>query len=66
MHVQVYSNGDVLVVSGVGAKGTSYMKLSGGKGLGQDGAQRLADLLQKAPPPMLATLDLGCLHSFYS
>ena len=64
--MQVDSDGDVLVVSGVGAKGTSYMKLSGGKGLGPDGAHRLADLLQKAPPPMLATLDLRYLHSLES
>ena len=55
---QVYSDGDVRLVSGVGAKGTSYMTLSGGKGLGSDGAQRLAGLLQGAPPPLLCTLNL--------
>ena len=57
---QVTAGGDVLVVSGIGAKGTSWMTLSGGKGLGSDGAQRLADVLQKAAPPMLAVMDLGC------
>jgi hypothetical protein len=57
---QVTSGGDMLVVSGVGAKGTSRMTLSGGKGLGPDGAQRLADLLCEAPSPMLAEMDLRC------
>jgi hypothetical protein len=57
----VTSGGEVLVVSGVGAKGASRMTLSGGKGLGPDGAQRLADVLQKAPPAMLAVMDLRCL-----
>jgi hypothetical protein len=46
------------MVSGAGAQGTSRMTLSGGKGLGPDGAQRLAELLREAPPPMLAALDL--------
>ncbi len=58
---QVDSSGDVRVMSGVGNKGTSYMTLSGGRGLGPEGAQRLADLLQQAPAHMLATLDLRCL-----
>ncbi len=57
---QVTSGGDMLMVSGVGAKGTSRMTLSGGKGLGPDGAQRLADLICEAPPPMLAEMDLRC------
>ena len=48
------------VVSGAGAKGTSRMTLSGGKGLGPEGAQRLAELLRKAPPPMLEAMDLRC------
>ena len=49
---QVTLNGDVEVVSGVGGKGISRMpvRLSGGKGLGSDGAQRLADLLGEVPP----------------
>ncbi len=59
---QVSSNGDIRVVMGTGAKGTSYMTLSGGKGLSPDGAQRLADLLCEAPPLMLESLDLRCLH----
>ena len=46
------------LVSGVGAKRTSTMALSGGKGLGPEGARRLADLLQQAPPPLLASLNL--------
>jgi hypothetical protein len=58
---QVTSGGEVWVVSGVGTKGTSRMTLSGGKGLGPDGAQRLADVLQKASPAMLAAMDLRCL-----
>ncbi len=57
---QVGSGGDVEVVSGVGAKGTSRMTLSGGKGLGPDGAQWLAELLRVAPPPMLEAMDLRC------
>ncbi len=59
---QVTSGGNILVVIGVGAKGASRMSLSGGKGLGPDGAQRLADVLQKAPPAMLAVMDLRCLE----
>ncbi len=51
-------DGDVRIVSGVGNKGTSYMKLSGGKGLGPSGAKRLAGLLREAPPPLLASLNL--------
>ena len=46
------------LVSNVGAKGTSYMTLSGGKGLGPDGAQRLADLLREAPTLQLASLGI--------
>ena len=55
MRGQVTSGGAVRVVSGVGAKGTSCMQLSGAHGLGPDGAQRLAALLQE-PPPMLLPL----------
>ena len=55
---QVTSGGDVRVVSGVGDKGTSCMQLSGGKGLGPDGGQRLAGLLREAPPPLLTSLVL--------
>ena len=51
------SNGAVEVVSGVGAKGTSEMALSGGGGLGAAGATRLAGLLREAPP-LLASLDI--------
>jgi hypothetical protein len=46
------------VVSGVGAKGTSFMELSGRKGLGPDGGKRLADLLHEAPPPLLVSIDI--------
>jgi hypothetical protein len=53
---QVDSSGDVQVVSGVGAKGTSYMELSGRKGLGPDGGKRLGGLLHEAP--LLTSLDL--------
>ena len=56
------SGGAVEVVSGAGAKGTSRMELSGGKGLGPEGARRLAGLLREAPPPMLKVMDLRCLH----
>jgi hypothetical protein len=55
---QVGSDGAVRVVSGAEGEGTSLMTLSGGKGLGTDSAQRLADLLHKAPPPLLASLDI--------
>ena len=53
---QVDSDGGVVV--GIGAEGVSRMTLSGGKGLGRDGARRLADLLQQAPQLMLAELVL--------
>ena len=55
---QVASNGDVRLVIGEGTKGTSSMTLSDGKGLGPDGATRLADLLLNAPPPLLSSLKL--------
>jgi hypothetical protein len=60
----VGSSGDVTIVSAMGAKGTSYMKLSSGKGVGPDGAHRLADLLRKAPQPLLVELVLRCLQRF--
>ncbi len=49
-------NGAVELVSGVGAKGTSKMALSGGGGLEAAGATRLAGLLREAPP-LLASID---------
>ncbi len=55
---QVSSTGQVTLVSGVGAKGTSALGLSGGQGLGPEGARRLAGLLLEGPPPLLASLDL--------
>ena len=55
---QVSSTGRVAVVSGVGAKGTSALELSGGQGLGPEGVGRLAGLLLEAPPPLMAELDL--------
>ena len=54
--------GDVLLVSGMGAKGTSRLTLSGGKGLGPIGAKRLADLLRESPAPLLVELDLRRTH----
>jgi len=54
--------GDVKLVSGVGAKGTSRMTLSGGKGLGPIGALRLAGLLREVPAPLLVGLDLRRRH----
>jgi hypothetical protein len=60
--VQVKKDGRAEVVSGVGAKGISSMTLSGRNSLYSDGAQRLADLLQKAPPLLLVELDLRRLH----
>ncbi len=56
--LQVSSRGRVAAVSAAGAKGSSALDLSGGRGLGREGAQRLADLLREAPPPFLASLDL--------
>jgi hypothetical protein len=56
-------DGAVRLVSGVGGKGTSYMELSGGKGLGPDGAQRLAELLREAAPPLLTSLTLRRLST---
>ncbi len=49
-------------MSGVVAKGVSRMTLSGRKGLGPIGAQRLADLLRMAPAPLLVELDLRRAH----
>jgi len=54
--LQVDSDGGVVV--GIGAEGISRMTLSGGKGLGRNGALRLADLLLQAPLLMLAELVL--------
>ncbi len=53
---QVDSGAKLMVVS-VGAMGKSYMTLSGGKTLGPEGAQQLADLLREAPP-LLSLLEL--------
>jgi hypothetical protein len=50
-------DGAVLVEIGSG-DGTSYMTLRGGKGLGPEGATRLADLLREARPPLLTALNL--------
>ena len=50
----------VVVESGVGARGTSRMTLSGGEPLGPEGAGRLAGLLRDAPPPLLASIDIRC------
>jgi hypothetical protein len=55
---QVSSSGLVKLVSGVGDKGTSTTTLSGGKGLGPEGAQQLARLLREALSPHLTSLDL--------
>ncbi len=60
---QVSSGGAVMLVSGVGAKGTSKMALSGGRGLGPKGATRLAGLLREAPP-LLASLNLRLFLGF--
>ncbi len=56
------------LVSGVGAKGTSAVSLKGRRGLGPEGAVRLADLLREAPPLFLASVNLrrNFLHSFIS
>ncbi len=61
---QVSSDGDVRVVSGVGGKGTSKMWLGKGRGLGGEGATRLAETMREAPPMMLEKLDIrqGCMH----
>ncbi len=48
----------LVLVSGMGAKGTSYVTLGSGALLGLDGARRLAGLLRAAPPPLLTLLDL--------
>ena len=52
------SDGEVRVVSGVGGKGTSKMGLGNGRGLGDEGATRLAETMREAPPVMLARLDI--------
>ncbi len=49
---------EVVLVSGVGEKGTSRMALPGKKCLGPDGAQLLANVLQMTPANMLKVLDL--------
>ena len=45
-------------MSGTGEKATSALDVSGGRGVGPEGARQLADLLREAPPPLLASLDL--------
>ncbi len=45
-------------VSGAWDAGTTALDLNGGRGLGREGAARLAELLLAAPPPRLASLDL--------
>ncbi len=50
------------MTSGVGAKGVSQMQLSGGRGLGPEGAVRLADLLHQAPPLQELDLRRNTLH----
>ena len=48
------------LVSGMGARGLSYLPLSGRAPLGHDGARRLAGLLRETPTPLLTSLDLRC------
>ncbi len=48
-HRQVSCDGRVELVIGVGSKEASHMELSGGRGLGPEGALRLAGLLHEAP-----------------
>ncbi len=48
------------MTSGVGAKGASRLQLSGMKGLGPEGAVRLAELLHRTPNGSLEELDLRC------
>jgi hypothetical protein len=60
---QVDSDGRVKLVSGATPDGTSNMRLSGKKGLGPGGAQRLADLLYTNPPEFLAKLSLRHPHT---
>jgi hypothetical protein len=55
---QVSSDGRLALVSGLRPRGTSTMALSGGRGLGPEGARRLACLLREAPPPLLSSLNL--------
>ena len=55
---QVSRDGVVKLVSGVGAKGTITMALSEGRGLGREGATRLAALMREAPPMLLTKLDI--------
>ncbi len=47
-----------MFVSGIGAKGTSYVTLSDGASIGPDEAGRLAGLLRRSPLPLLTSLDL--------
>uniref|UniRef100_A0A7S0MZH7 Uncharacterized protein n=1 Tax=Cryptomonas curvata TaxID=233186 RepID=A0A7S0MZH7_9CRYP len=56
--LRVGPDGAVRVAIGVTDAGTSYMTLSGGKGLGPYGAGRLAVLLREACPPLLTALNL--------
>ncbi len=51
------------LISSGWSEGKSVMELSGGRGLGPEGAMRLAEVLQKAPHhSLLASIDLR--HSF--
>ncbi len=56
--LQVTRDGAVVLVSGLRAEGTSEMALSKRRGLGPEGATRLAETMREAPPMMLAKLDI--------
>jgi hypothetical protein len=55
---QVSSGGRVVAVSGAGGKGTSILDLNSGRALWPGSALRLAEVLRKAAPPLLSSLDL--------
>jgi hypothetical protein len=55
---QVSRDGNVRLVSGVGAKGTSVMALGYRRGLGHEGTTWLAETMREAPPRMLTKLDI--------
>ncbi len=56
--MQEGSPGRLVLVSGIGAKGKSFITLSGDSPIMTDGALRLAGLLVEVQPPLLVALDL--------
>ncbi len=58
--LQVDANGNMLIQSGVGEKGKSYMQLSTKKGIGPYCIQEFVDVLRRTHTHTLVELSLRC------